>query len=181
MITNNFKNWLATLLQSYQYSNPTANGYGMLPAKNVSGDTRYLLSYTSATFPVVATTTPTLGATSAGISVGTDSTAASVNDWNLGATITSGIALQTTQIVQGLDNGNPYVEFRITVTNNTNASITINEIGYKQPLYSRSEQGTSGSVNPYMVFLFDRTLLTTPLTVGAGMSGVINYRLTTEI
>lgn len=181
MITKNFKSLLGVILQTYYYGNPNRDGYGMLEAVDVNGDPQYLINYVSSGFPASVSRDVTLSAASDGISVGGGDDAASEDDYNLKNTITSGISLQLANVTPGLDDGDPYIEYVIAVTNNGDADVTINEIGYKQSMYSRSSQGTVGTFSPAKIFLLDRTVLATPLTIAPGRSGVINYTLKTKI
>ena len=180
MITKNFKNRLAMLLVNRDYGNTqTSNSYGALAAVDVSNVTRYLSTAGNVGFPSVSSEAVVLSATAEGISVGTGDSVETENYINLEATITSGLSLSLANYVYGFDNdGNIYREFTVTATNIGDASVTINEIGYKQRMASRTEPGAAGTYSSNAVFLIDRTKLSTPLTIAPGLSGVIVYRLT---
>lgn len=174
MITTNFKNYAKSLLST------SANGFiSRLPATNVSGTTRYIVAKgpDSNAFPYLLEQNFVLSSTNGGISVGTGSTSPTENDYNLESTITSGLSGSITTS-QSLDaSNNPQVTFLVALTNTSSGSITVSEIGYKQRLGTSSTQGSTSSTQG--VFLFDRTVLTTPLTIPAGESGVIKYVLKT--
>lgn len=173
MITKNFKQFVACILQATSNSTP----YGILPVKNVSGNTYYVSSYFN-NFPRGATETFTLTATTAGISVGSGDTAATENDYQLESTITSGLTAQVNRVV-GLDSGDPYIRYDVMLTNNSANSITINEIGYKQTLSCSDTQGGTGTTS--RVCLLDRTVLSSPVVIAAGEYVVIRYTLKTVI
>ena len=171
MITKNLKNVLAMGLQS------AAATYGVMPVVDVTGRTWYHPGGWA--FPASRTAGITLNAAAEGISVGKGATAAKETDVNLENTITSGINLNLTETVLGCDApGNPWIQYKLTVTNTGSEAVTITEVGYKQKLKgTRYPKGTSASD---VVCLIDRTLLSTPVTIEAGDAGVILYKLKTN-
>ncbi len=172
MITKNFKNLAACLLQA------SGSGYGMLPVTNVSNTVYYVYPSFNG-FPYSRTQSYTSNATSAGISVGSGNTAATEDDYQLESTITSGLSAQV-NIENGFDNdGNPYVRFDVMLTNTTANAITVNEIGYKQNIYAATAQGSSGGSG--RVCLLDRTVFATPVEIAAGGYQVIRYTLKTTL
>ena len=184
MVTKNFKALLKMILQSCT-KGAANDSLGGAEAKDVSGATVYVASkseISTTSYPAHPVMTPTLTATGAGISVGTGTTDASEDDWQLEATITSGLSLALSAVDLGIDaNGDPYIEYTITATNTSGADITVGEIGYKQGVTCRTEQGWNAGGQMSKGLLLDRTVLDSPLTIPAGMSGVIVYRLKTEI
>ena len=170
MITQNMRNLMAIALQS------SGTIYGMLPVTDVSGAVRYLSPLFS--FPGSCAEAFTLDANSAGISIGTGSTAAAETDYNLQSTITSGITVTLEHNVVRMDGDSPYHEFTFAITNTGSAALTISEIGYKQALRSCNTQGGTSDANT--VFLLDRTVLSSPLTIQAGDAGILVYALKTS-
>ena len=172
MITKNFKSLLATVLESANVN------YGMMPVLNVEGVPYFTNPQFS--FPGSRTTTPTLTATAAGISVGTGDTPATENDVQLESHLSSGINLTLTATNVGA--GSPcdaYVEYYVTVTNTGSSPVTIKEICYKQTLKAADRPTKSATAD--VVCMLDRTVLDEPMTVQAGDAGVIFYRLTTRL
>lgn len=173
MLTKNFKNMMAMILTS-------GNSPGLLPLKNVNGGIYYYGNQNNtSSFPYYRVDALTLSAAGTGWSFGTGSTAPTEDDYQLENTITSGLTCSNSYIRDVDSNGNPYVTFAMTVTNTSNAAITISEIGYKQQLYCAATE--KGNPNTYQVFLFDRTVLTNPVTIAAGDYAVIEYTLKTII
>lgn len=112
-----------------------------------------------------------------GIVIGTDGTTPTIRDIQLGSMITSGVSMSLASTKHGCDApGIPYVEYKISVTNTGSDPITIREIGYRQKMCY--ENSSSASSRTYLVLL-DRTVLTEPLTIQAGDSGIIDYKLQT--
>lgn len=177
MITKNFKARVATLLQ---LSSLTSTSKGLLSVKDTGGTTRYISCYTGNSFPNSLTYSVAFSSSSSGIQVGTGSTAATEGDYKLEAQITSGMSASSPTQTCGVDSsGNPYLEYLFTLTNNTSSDIVVQEIGYVQQLRIADTQGGSASNSRY--FLFDRTVLDTPVTVPANDSAAIKYRLKTVL
>ncbi|MBQ1576965.1 MAG: hypothetical protein IIZ83_08395 [Oscillospiraceae bacterium] len=170
MVTKNFKNLLGMMLQS------AAATVGVLPVADVTG--RIWYSPANFAFPGSRTAAVTTNATAAGISVGTGSTAATENDVNLENTITSGVSLSLTTPTLGQENGEPYVEYVVTITNTSGAELTVSEIGYKQTLKGTPKPGGASASD--VVCLIDRTVLDEAITLAANQAGTIVYRLKTK-
>lgn len=175
MITRNFENLLASLLEA-----PNANTfYGGLPVINVNGVTRFLSGSWRA-FPYSVTGSAALDKTSAGISIGTGGSAESALDINLEQTITSGVTVSITAAHGCEAPGTLYKDYTLTVTNNGAEAIAIREIGYKQSLYIEAVPGPASAASDFSeVFLLDRTVLNPAVVIQAGDAGVIKYRLAT--
>ena len=171
MINRNLKNLLSMGLQS------AAGAYGCMPINGVDGRTYYHPGQFA--FPASRTAATTLSATAAGISVGKGATPATEDDLNLEDTITAGINLTLTETVLGCDEpGQPWVQYKLTVTNTGAEEISVTEVGYKQTVKgTRWPKGTSAGD---VVCLIDRTVLSTPVTIAAGDAGVILYKLRTN-
>jgi hypothetical protein len=179
MITKNFKTRIATLLQM-STSSSTSTYKGLLSVKDIGGTTRYICCYYSGSFPNSVSYPVTFNPNAAGIQVGTGSTAATEDDYKLESPITSGMSASIPTITIDLDSsGNPYIEYLFTLTNNTSSDIVVREIGYVQTLRAPDTQGGSSGYDRY--FLFDRTVLDTPVTVPANDSAAIKYRLKTVL
>lgn len=171
MVTRNFKALLAQALQS------SAAVKGELEIFDVNGLARYLTSGSS--FPSSRTSTFTNSASSAGISIGTGTTPATENDWNLESTITSGVNVSVTDTVAEMEaDESPVLTYKLTVTNTGSAPITVAEIGYKQSLQAVTYPGYATGASGY-VALIDRTVLSPALTIAAGDAAVIEYKLKT--
>lgn len=175
MLTKNFK----TLMNLVLASNSNGAVQGMKAVTGVAGDTVYAANNVNGTLPNSTYTDFTLNANAVGISVGSGNTAATENDYNLESTITSGL----TALIQrrcGMDsNGNPFQQFDIMLNNTSDSAITVREIGYKQYLRCAT---TLGSMNLYSgIFLIDRTVLPTAVTVPVNDYAVIRYTLKTVI
>lgn len=175
MITRNFKNCLALLLQTVK---STGDSKGLLPVVATNGNTYYVSSYYNQ-FPNANNTVHTLSTsiTNAGIQIGDDETAARENDYATGRIIsgvTGSITVQT-----GIDNGRPYIRFDVAVTNNNDSAITVKEITYNQKVACSNE--ISGIGSTARVVCFDRTVLGTPVEIGAGETKTIAYTLMTNI
>lgn len=170
MVTRNFLNILAMALQA-------GSDRGGVPGRAVNGEFRYFngaLSFLSS--PTKAVTND---ANAAGISVGTGNTAATEDDWQLENTLTTGINITLTETAYGNDApGIPYVQYSVTVTNTGSEPITVKEIGYKQTVGSVRYPGAANDSSA-KVFLLDRTVLDTPVTIAAGDAGIITYKLRT--
>lgn len=71
---------------------------------------------------------------------------------------------------------NEYVLY--TITNTSNESITINEIGLFSTAYTASDIGESVSTLAQRAFLIDRTVLDAPLVLAPNDSAVLKYSFT---
>ena len=171
MVTKNFKNLLAMMLQA-------GSNLGNLRMVAVTGRTRYANGVLTS-FPNSVTKAVTLDANAAGISIGTGATAATEEDYQLEAPITSGVTMTLTQTSYGTDSPNlPYVQYDITVTNNSGSTLTVTEVGYKQTLSSVKYPDRNTDTATY-VFMLDRTVLDTAVVIAAGDAGIIQYKLRT--
>ena len=169
MVTRNFLNLLAMYLQS-------GKDTGALAVRAVTGKYGALApSYIS------TLASPTLDPLAYGISIGTGDTPPTEEDYNLEATITSGVTMTLTETASGIDApGMPYIQFKITVTNTGSDPITVKEIGYKRQASVKLSLGYSSSGGTgNTVLLLDRTVLDTPVTIAAGDAGIITYKLRT--
>lgn len=173
MITKIFKKYLA-----FQLEGIGATGDCILPAKNLNGADMYLSSrgYIGA-FPVSCNYTVQTSKSS-GILIGSGTTPATENDYFLQSQITSGFT-HTVTLTQSIENDSPVLQYNIIITNTSASNLVISEIGYAQSLFAHATQGGSPANTDY--FLFDRTVLDTPITIPAGESAGIKYKLKTVI
>lgn len=170
MITSGFKNAVSQMLSN------GGTAKGLLPIKDVSGTTVYLADYDD--FPYDVETGFTLTASAAGISVGSGSTAATENDYQLETPITSGLTGVVT-VDKGVDSGSAYITLNIALTNTSGSSITISEICYKQEFKVAATQ--SGTTTSSAVCMVDRSVLDTALTIAASGQAVLTYKLKAAI
>ena len=98
------------------------------------------------------------GNSSSGVTLGSGSTPATVDDYKLESAITKGLSVSITRIYE-----NP-VKLVILITNTSDAPITIAEVGW-QSLFGGAYA------------LADRTVLDTPVTIPAGGIGKIEYEI----
>ena len=172
MITKQFKTYLASILQ---YSATTPNA--LLPIKAINGNIYYLASKINNSFPYYVSHSIVFD-NSYGIHLGSNDTPATEEDYNLKAQITSGLSVSALLRTNGIDaNGNPYLELLGTLLNTTNSDIVIREVGYFQNLQAGTSQNATSLTN--RVFMFDRTVLTSPLIVPANDAAALKYTLKT--
>ena len=175
MITKNYKNHIYCILACRNDS----NAKGMLPIRAYNNTVYYDNGYGYSSFPNNISTNLVTSASSTGIMVGTGTTAPTEDDYKLESQITSGISSSVNRD-NGMDsNGNPYVQYDITITNTSSSSITISEIGYQQKIYATTTQGGTSASD--RTCLFDRTVLDEPVTIPSGSYGVIRYTLKTIV
>lgn len=165
MVTNNAKSIVKQVLSS-------GDTFGLLPAVDVGGVTRYVADFTA--FPAVVEDTFTLTAADAGISVGSGTTAASDTDYQLVTPITSGLTGSVTKEQTVDASGNASITFGITLTNTSGSNITISEIGYKQEISAADTQ--EGTTATDRVFLLDRSVFDT-ITLAPNDQAAIDYTI----
>lgn len=175
MVTRIFKTILKMMLPASPGVQVSSKGPIVIDTK---GEIFYLTPM-FATFPNVVSTNAVL-TDAAGICVGSGvhpDHATNDNFTNLAQQITSGANLNVTTVVNGQDEfAAPYVDYKITVTNTGNETLTIREVGYRQTVKGKRYS----NANPESVIcLLDYTVLDTPLVIEAGDAGVIDYRLQT--
>ena len=171
MITNNLKKISAGLF----CANVTKSAvYAFIPITDISGATKYY-SYYGDAFPGTLSQSFSTTANSAGIKVGSGTTPATANDYNLGSQITSGISGSISRNRSVDSNGNPIASLLVTITNTGSAPVTIGEIGYfAEVRVSATSDQTSGSTGYTMI---DRTVLDNPITIPASGAATITYAL----
>lgn len=108
--------------------------------------------------------------TKCGIYLGSGSTPATRNDYTLESPITSGLTMTNPSSVM-LDEsveGRYVYSSTFVVGNTTGDTINIYEIGIFTPVYNS---------NAYNAVLMERTVFTEPITIPAGESKLINYKV----
>ena len=169
MLTNVFKKMMLLFLEN------SIAQKGLLPAKDVNGNTYYLLnSNIYMSFDKVLRNNYSNG----GIVLGTGTTAPTEDDYRLENLIDIGLTASFTYN-SGVDNGGPYGDINLALQNTSNAPITVSEIGITQPLYDTTSLG--GTSSSRHLYLLDRTVLAEPVTIAAGATAIITYTLKTEV
>lgn len=175
MVTSAFKKYISCMLEANKQTSK-----GLISVTTTGNQQVYLTTnFTNSVFPYTVTSTLTLSATNAGIALGSGTTAATANDYRIESPFTSGISATVSQLPSITQDGDPKLTYTIVVSNTSSSSINISEIAYNQTV-NASTVSESTSVNSHVV-CFDRTVLDTPITLGAGETCVINYSLKTSI
>lgn len=102
-----------------------------------------------------------------GIVLGSGARATSENDYKLESIITSGFSSVLKTAVGKDEDGNLYREHTISLTATGNSGLTVSELG-----------SIRGSDRSDGTFLFDRTVLDSPVVLKYGESATIKYRIT---
>lgn len=166
--------WFRALQRSLLIWGGNSNLYGTFYYKNIQGNDRYMSGYT---FTPSAWTYAT-SATSAGIHLGSGTTTPTATDEALENDLFDSISVQVTSTVREKVAGGWSQTVYMTVTNTSDESITVAEIGYYGSVRGGTTEGGTSSTNSNMVTMFDRTLLPTPVTIPAGDAATISYRVT---
>ena len=179
MVTQNFKNLMASMLES----NNTV--IGVTPVRDVSGRRRYATNYFSNTsnFPYGGNWTFTLDVNGSGVCIGTGSEPPNEEDYNLQEHITGGVAMLLISREIGQENGCPILTYTFSIANTTQDTLIVREVGYKQPFNCANGPGRLSASNTdntgNYVLLLDRTLLDTPMVILPGDVGILVYKLKT--
>lgn len=148
----------------------------IIEAKDInSGSTVYTNGYIiGETMTFAAGSVPT---SSSGFYVGSGSTPATENDWQLEhplldnklkANYTTSYTINSGQTVM-------YVNYDYVITNLTQDEITIRELGRFAAVYTNTTKGDSVG-NTKKVVLVDRTVLETPVVIPAGEAATVRYQ-----
>ena len=168
MITKVFKGLISLMMQS----SGSSSSKGIIEIKDAYGNTGYLANKFEFPYFIYDTVAFT---GSRGIFVGSGSTPASENDYNLENRITTGLTSSAVTVNVDTDNdGNPFKSFTFTLTNSTANDIIIKELGYAQNVHASASRGASSSTAGC---LLDRTVLTTPITIPANGSNTLKYTI----
>lgn len=159
----------------------TSQTVGMIRAKGCLG-TDYIL--TPITYGVSYSTLFTsyvesTGTASYGFAVGSGDTPATENDYCLDS-ILSGLSLSSSpsvQMVYDSSTGKFNLHVDLTLSNNTENDIIIKEIGSFFTAYTSETLGGAPTTGAYYQksFMLSRVVLDSPVTIGAGQSGVVRY------
>lgn len=172
MLTRSAKNLMACV--------PLASGTYCSSLQVTGADgVPYFLSpgFGTSAYPSAKTESFTAVAANAGISLGTDDTPATENDYNLGNTITSGINMAVSKKAATFVDGQPALKYVLTVTNTGAEAVTVREVGIKQSVQSDTYPGHILSSTILHGVLIDRTVLDAPVTIQPGDAAVIEYSL----
>lgn len=149
-----------------------------IPFKSISDNTRYA-KLTNERWPALNGFVFLQNITNAsiGIAVGSGSTAATDDDYNLESEIPYYNVNGYVSILNiSMKNDYPCVELLVSVSNVGNSAFTVSEIGYFMMVESKtSPDASSGSA---ATMLIDRSVLSTPVTIAAGETKQIKYTIT---
>ena len=164
MITNT---WRRAFKANFGGSN---SDYKSLDFQGATRELYCSSSYIASHFPalsidkVISTATPTID----GVIFGTGTTPPSADDHKLSGDVVTQISFQSSaQAVQISEDKNTFTNTYL-LKNTGTTDITINEVGWI---------GKRGSY----YFLFDRTLLSSPVTIPAGEVGAVAYSIAIEL
>lgn len=176
---------LAKLLQSNLYSDnrkmpfvalQSSNGLACyIEGKDYSGSTHYMTpSVYEGAYNYISNA---VGGNDAGFLVGSGDTPATENDYCLESKInglTGSISNFTTAFDTELNCY--YQSFTLTLTNPGSSDVVIKELGRIVSCYTTNTKGSS-TVSARQAYLLERIVLDNPVTIEAGGSGVIMYRM----
>lgn len=172
MILNNYKNLVATVLQS-----EGGNATGLLKVKATDGVEYYACAVFDGTFPDVVVNDVVRSATDPGIVLGTGTTPVTALDYKIQTALASGFTAEViTQRTTDLNN-NPYLKLKISVTNAGSSTLTIHEIAYNQTVTVTETKGGTEPVK--RVVCLDHTVFDNDVNIPAGETRLINYLLKT--
>lgn len=179
MITKACKEALRSYMVWPVVINPNTNkSLSPTAIKNVAGNDVWLY-YASA--KLIYSTDFSHSLTTSGVVIGSDNTPPTEDDYALGSLITDANVIGVVNPVRGVDNnGYPYLILNVTVLNNTDAAITISEIGlisFNFRCASTQSGGSTSDIN----LLLDRTVLTNPVTLQPGRSTDIEYKIKVDM
>lgn len=113
-----------------------------------------------------------------GIYFGSGSTPATKSDYSLESPITSGLTITASALQNTTDGNGKYIySTDFIVKNTTESEINIYEMGAVSQLPSKAITNVSSAALCYPI-LFERTVLTEPITIAPGESKLVTYKLT---
>ena len=178
MITRNYKNILKDILQNTGRYPVEGGAYGAYLLKTPTNESVYTTQQ-----PPQLPEYPTRVAkdnTSGGVVIGSGSTPAQESDYWLSNQITSGFDGYVSDVHQTDNDGNHGIVLSVIIMNTGSSNLTIGEIGYSlHVLSSVHEGGDSSYTSMLRNVLIDRTVLDSPITIGAGQAAIIDYALKT--
>ena len=190
MFTNNYMlfqkyRFLVSYEKSYSYSsyasminaeNATAKFYGL--SAGVSDIGGWMKYGRCQAIVGSESTYPHNSSNDAGVYFGTGSTPATVNDYRLESPITSGLSITNPKDLAIKNEGNTYtLSSSMIVTNTTDSDINIYEMGVFTPVMQAYDKAPTTSQSIHYV-LMERTVLSEPITVPAGESKLVTYKIT---
>lgn len=178
MITRNYKNILKDILQNTGKYPVEDGAYGAYLLKTPTNES----VYTTQQPPQLPEylTRVAKDNTSGGVVIGSGSTPAQENDYWLSNQITSGFDGYVSDVHQTDNDGNHGIVLSVIIMNTGSSNLTIGEIGYSlHVLSSVHEGGDSSYTSMLRNVLIDRTVLDSPITIGAGQAAIIDYALKT--
>lgn len=173
MITKWFKNIMNAMYFGGILQGSGSSGYGYNKPIKDRSNTTYYPSHDGKTNTTMGFTT-----TTSGVIIGTGNTAATNEDIDLESQILSGITASTPVVTKGMNGTKCFIKLRYVLTNTTNADIVVKEVGMRGSAQAASSAGATSTSSKY--FLFDRTVLASPLTVPAGSSAVLEYTIESD-
>lgn len=108
---------------------------------------------------------------SEGLYFGDGGTAPTINDYKLSGTAIKGVTYTSTAFAKNVYDGYAELQATVALTNTTDASVTIKEIGLFGGLYNTSSSPTRRPI------MLDHTVLSTPITLAAKESKSITYNI----
>lgn len=178
MITNNYKKLASALL----IAAPSNSGNGAVSAKDVDGNTKYMATRMGAGLTSAPVTNIVFGSNKEGIHIGSGNTAPSESDYCLEQRITSGLTASTPTRTFSAEAGNyAKQDYVFTLTNTSGSPITINEIGFVQKCFATDAIGVNTNSGQNSYFLFDRTVLNSPVVIPAGDYAAFRYTLKVDL
>lgn len=178
MITRNYKNILKDILQNTGRYPVEDGAYGAYLLKTPTNES----VYTTQQPPQLPEylTRVAKDNTSGGVVIGSGSTPAQESDYWLSNQITSGFDGYVSDVHQTDNDGNHGIVLSVIIMNTGSSNLTIGEIGYSlHVLSSVHEGGDSSYTSMLRNVLIDRTVLGSPITIGAGQAAIIDYALKT--
>lgn len=120
------------------------------------------------------------GTGSSGVYFGTGSTPATVSDYKLESPITSGLNIINTgsTLEEHIKDGVWTLMANYSVQNTTESELNIYEIGLFSRICSSTDDEMFSSVDVLYPILVERTVLDEPITIPAGQTKLVTYKLT---
>lgn len=120
-----------------------------------------------------------LSGSSYGVALGSGTTAATENDYNLGSKINTLDCVVTPSIVFDSTNHKYISRLMLTISNNTEAAITVNELGlFVWANWAATRDAEASNNSNSSCFMTEHTVLDEGLEIAAGAGAVIYYDFT---
>ena len=172
MLTNNWYNFFkAHFLAAYQDRNMT--GISVKDYRGESWTPSGSSNYQYQMFLRGASLTSVVGSEgSNGIYFGDGNVPPTAEDYRLSGNFISGLSMGAYVASVAISGGTACTTITLTVKNNGSDAVTISEIAWVE------RQNTNNSLK---YFMFDRTVLKSPVTIAAGGQGVVVYEFSTTL